>query len=290
MKEDQKKEFTGVWIPRKVIEDESLTMTEKIIYADIACFEICFKSNESIGERYKLKKSTVSKSISNLIEKGYLESNKKTGEYRQLMAIKDFRLFQKITRALPEKSQSLCQKNRTIDNNKKIIDNNSFSEASSEDNSNSISLEGRGGEAPIDIPPVPPTPQDVPFDNTPINLMPEPIFDSKTEIHKLIYGTPEKKPQKHIAIIGMFIMAKRYKIESKEMLATLIDGRNCKAAKALKAYTPKQIWDTMVYLQKNADFKWTIESVSKYINDLDNLTINKSQPKAFGEGLEIKPQ
>ena len=126
MKKEQKKEFTGVWIPRHIIEDDDLSMTERFIYSEIACFEVCFKSNERLGERYNLKKNTISIIVSKLIKKGYIVSNQKTGEYRQLVALKDkpnqTGCVIKIKEPLSEKSKSLCDKNQTIDNNKEYIE------------------------------------------------------------------------------------------------------------------------------------------------------------------------
>jgi predicted transcriptional regulator len=116
---EQKREFTGVWIPREIIEDETLTKSEMIIYAEIASFTECRKSNESLGSRWKLKKNTVSIIISSLIKKGFIQSNNKTGEYRKLYANQRGSL-KKIKEALSEKSKSLCDKNHTRDNN---IDN-----------------------------------------------------------------------------------------------------------------------------------------------------------------------
>lgn len=89
MEQEQKKEFTGVWIPKHIIEDVDISMTDKIIYAEIACFDICYKSNEKLGKRYGLKADTISKIVSRLIKKKYVKSNKKTGEYRKLKASYD---------------------------------------------------------------------------------------------------------------------------------------------------------------------------------------------------------
>jgi hypothetical protein len=87
---EQQKEFTGVWIPRHVIEDDELSMTDKIIYAEIACFEVCFKSNEKLGERYGLKANTISIIVSKLVNKGYVDNlGVSNGRNRHLIAKKD---------------------------------------------------------------------------------------------------------------------------------------------------------------------------------------------------------
>lgn len=128
----QKREFTGVWLPRHIVEDRDLSMTDKIIYAEIACFEVCYKSNEKLGERYDLKKGTIFKTISKLIKSGYIKSNQKTGDYRQLTASYDKPgdrgSSRKVVEPLVEKSYSLYDKNRTIEYS---IDNNKKGETSS---------------------------------------------------------------------------------------------------------------------------------------------------------------
>lgn len=53
--------------------------------------------------------------------------------------------------------------------------------------------------------------------------------------------------------------------------------RNCKAASLLRGYPIDRIKLTMEWLKSNADWKWTIESVGKYIDEnLDELN-NKGQ-------------
>ena len=126
---EQQKEFTGVWIPKIVIEDERLNKTDAIVYAEVACFDVCYKSNESLGKRWGLKKNTVSIAISKLKSLGYLFSNEKTGEYRQLSVIagnvNQRGSLRKIKEALSEKSKRLSQKNHTIEYNKENNKNKS---------------------------------------------------------------------------------------------------------------------------------------------------------------------
>jgi DNA-binding MarR family transcriptional regulator len=86
---EQKKEFTGIFIPKHIIEDEDLSMQEMIIYSEIACFNICYKTNEEIGLRWKLKERRIREIISRLKEKGYLEIINSDGRRRHMIAIKD---------------------------------------------------------------------------------------------------------------------------------------------------------------------------------------------------------
>ena len=87
--ENEKKDFTGVWIPKHIIEDKDLSMSEMIIYSEISCFEICYKPNKSLGERWGLKERRISEIISKLEKKGYIKRVSFDGRNRQLIAIKD---------------------------------------------------------------------------------------------------------------------------------------------------------------------------------------------------------
>lgn len=72
--------------------------------------------------------------------------------------------------------------------------------------------------------------------------------------------------QKHIQIIGLYALGKGIKFESKKQQQDFIK-RNLRSANQIKSYQIERIKDTMRYLIKNADFKWTIESVGKYIDE-----------------------
>jgi len=109
--------------------------------------------------------------------------------------------------------------------------------------------------------------------NNKINI--ENIKEQISETSSEIIPNLLNDKQKHIQIIGLFVKAKKIEFSSKEELATFIT-RNVRAARNLKPYEFNKIADTMKYLIDNADFKWTLESVGKYIDeDLDNL--NKSK-------------
>lgn len=117
--ENYKKEFTGVWIPKHVIEDQDLSMSAKIIYAEIACFNICYKSNESLGNRYNLKKNTISLIIKSLKDKGYVEELDFDGRKRSLKAKLDMvnqtLTSKKIKPSIRKKSTSEYEKNQHIE-------------------------------------------------------------------------------------------------------------------------------------------------------------------------------
>ena len=231
--QEQKKEFTGVWIPKHIIEDNDLSMTDKIIYSEIACFEKCFKSNEKLGERYSLKKNTISIIVSKLIKKGYLYSNQKTGEYRQLTALKDKpdqRACVKIIKEpLSEKSKSLCDNNQTIDNN---IDNNKKTSIA----------------------------------KTSFAVNPTKEFSYKEKIKTML-----KDKNKHIQLIAFYLVYKGIVFENEEQYKAGIK-RNLRPAMSLKGYELEKIKKTMYWLN-GTEIDWTIETVGRYINsNLNKLT------------------
>ena len=93
------------------------------------------------------------------------------------------------------------------------------------------------------------------------NVVPELVTDAK----------------KHIQIIGFYALAKKVEFTSKEHQSTFIK-RNLRAAQDLTAYDLERIKDVMRYLYQKADFKWTLESVGKYIDE-DLGQIEKKKEK-----------
>lgn len=99
--EQQKKEFTGVWIPKEVIDNPDLSLAEKILYAEIACFPVCYMLNSTFAERLGVSERTVSKTIRSLLEKGYVYLVKNDGRKRYIKAVRDFPVTE-ITEQVPQ--------------------------------------------------------------------------------------------------------------------------------------------------------------------------------------------
>ena len=129
------------------------------------------------------------------------------------------------------------------------------------------------------------------------NITYPPNFNSQEAIKKLI--SPHEnakgkmvKPQRHIAVIGLYVLAKKMEVISDEQLASIIK-RNVRAANLIKEYPFKRIIETMKFLVDKADFKWTLETVSKFIDeDLGKTNLNdlgkKSSGKVLGEDVMVK--
>jgi len=71
------KQFTGVWIPKAIYQDDKLTPTDKLILADI--FNLCaeggdyFKTNETIAKEVNISIPSVSRTIKKLINLNYIK-------------------------------------------------------------------------------------------------------------------------------------------------------------------------------------------------------------------------
>lgn len=94
---EEKREFTGVWIPKEVLDHPELTSLQKIMYADIASFPQCFMLNKTFAERYKISETSISKNISKLVELGLIEINAFDGRKRYMTAI-HISVMQRLTK------------------------------------------------------------------------------------------------------------------------------------------------------------------------------------------------
>jgi len=73
----ENRDFKGIWIPKDIWIDENLTWTEKLMLVEIDSLEKlgqCFATNEHFALFFKLSKDRISKIISLLTKKGYIES------------------------------------------------------------------------------------------------------------------------------------------------------------------------------------------------------------------------
>lgn len=82
------RDFKGVWIPREVWLDERLSMLDKGILAEVDSLDTtedgCFASNDYLAEFCQCSPTKISKSISKLIELGYLRVKSFDGRKRFL--------------------------------------------------------------------------------------------------------------------------------------------------------------------------------------------------------------
>ena len=88
MNKEQKREFTGVWIPKKIIEDKRLKPVDKILYAEIACFDVCYKKSSELMERCGIKKFAFNESCKRLVAYGYIKESRKFGKIHRNSTLK----------------------------------------------------------------------------------------------------------------------------------------------------------------------------------------------------------
>lgn len=87
---DQKREFKGIWIPSQIWLDERLNALDKIIFAEIDSYSNsdkgCFAGNDYLASFCQCSESKISKTISKLIELGYVERISFDGRQRVLQS------------------------------------------------------------------------------------------------------------------------------------------------------------------------------------------------------------
>jgi len=85
----------------------------------------------------------------------------------------------------------------------------------------------------------------------------------------------ENQPRRDLSIIALYWKFKKFNFTNKKQTEIEI-RRSLRAAKDLSPFEDEKIWKTMEWLSKNADFKWVLESVGKYITEnLLSLKIKK---------------
>lgn len=84
--DNPRKEYTGVWIPKSVMECRELSPIDKIVYGEIACFTKCYGSNKWLAERIGRSEVTASRSVNKLVRLGFIEHMGTNGNIRLLKA------------------------------------------------------------------------------------------------------------------------------------------------------------------------------------------------------------
>lgn len=118
-------------------------------------------------------------------------------------------------------------------------------------------------------------------------------YNKKDKKDKNSFSTPllqaapaEKEPytadtliadkKRHVQIIGLFARAKGITDSRAPNFWSSYIARNARAAKLLEPYETRRLIEVMKYLRDNADHKWTLETIGKYIDD-DLATIGKTK-------------
>ena len=85
---------------------------------------------------------------------------------------------------------------------------------------------------------------------------------------KIVKEIPDllKDKQKHVFVIGLYAKAKKVTFENVEQQQSFLK-RYLRPARDLIGYNTQKIIDTMKYLIDSADYKWTLETVGKFIDE-----------------------
>ncbi|MEW6606050.1 MAG: helix-turn-helix domain-containing protein [bacterium] len=86
-------------------------------------------------------------------------------------------------------------------------------------------------------------------------------FSFKEKLEKM-----KKDRNRHIQIIALYWQFKSYFFENKDQYQAAL-RRELRPARALVGYSDQTITEVMYWLEDNTDFKWTLETVHKYIDE-----------------------
>lgn len=96
--------------------------------------------------------------------------------------------------------------------------------------------------------------------------------DEVFNFKKYLEGMKADK-RRHIQIIALYWEYKGFKMQNKKQCSAAIK-RDLRPASCLCGYDNGKIVSVMDYLRDTISVKWTLETIHKYIDDLDRLTIN----------------
>lgn len=116
----EQRAFKGVWIPAEVWLSDELTIYEKAVYAEIDSLDgenHCWASNEYLAKFCKMSEVTISRSISKLIQLGFIEKLSFDGRQRVLAVNKNISQIRETY--LPDKSELSPSENLLLIENKK---------------------------------------------------------------------------------------------------------------------------------------------------------------------------
>lgn len=122
--DNPKKEYTGVWIPKAVMECKELTPTDKIVYGEIACFDRCYGSNKWLAERICKSEVTASRCVSKLVKLGFVRFDGVKGNVRFIKVYQRRQVTSSATRGVIIDDEAVLSSTTNIDKSiEKSIDN-----------------------------------------------------------------------------------------------------------------------------------------------------------------------
>lgn len=113
--DNPKKEYTGVWIPKAVMECKELTPTDKIVYGEIACFDRCYGSNKWLAERICKSEVTASRCVSKLVKLGFVRFDGVKGNVRFIKVYQRRQVASSTTKGVIMNDKAVLSSTTSID-------------------------------------------------------------------------------------------------------------------------------------------------------------------------------
>lgn len=113
--DNPKKEYTGVWIPKAVMECKELTPTDKIVYGEIACFDRCYGSNKWLAERICKSEVTASRCVSKLVKLGFVRFDGVKGNVRFIKVYQRRQVTSSTTKGVIMNDKAVLSSTTNID-------------------------------------------------------------------------------------------------------------------------------------------------------------------------------
>ncbi|HPC31311.1 MAG TPA: helix-turn-helix domain-containing protein [Candidatus Paceibacterota bacterium] len=231
------------WVSYEVLEDEDLTSSDKVVYMVLSRFadnetQECYPSFGKIRKLSGLTDTTISTSIKHLEEKEYIEVSRNAGKVNmyQLNEPPKKLDYSKRIGTTTQKEEKLPPKNNST--------NNTNSNNTNINNTQSCDKSREGTKS---------------------KLKEELPFSCEQELNKLV-----DSPRRDLHIIGIYWKYKNFKFENRKQFEVSLK-RELKPVQNLIPYQDDRIFEVIDYLDEK-NFKWTLETVFKYINeDLDEL-------------------
>ena len=249
----KKRKFEGVWIKKDVWQSKDLTLQEKVLIVEIDSLDNengCFASNEYLAKFFSISMSRVSKIISQLKKKGYVEEIGFDGRFRSLRSLLDEKISESESDSLPRRKQlsrvvDSCDHNSIVNNKVNITDKSVQSLPSSDQ----LVLEEK---KPL-----------VKKKSPPKNKVSDSglVFEQDIEITKWV-----KCGRKNLNILALYINKKETVIDNASVLKA-IKGRFIKDATNLIGYDIDDIEGCMNWLnEQKLNYDWKLGSVGKQID------------------------
>ena len=126
--EKQERQVKGIWIPIEIWRDKNLSWNEKILFLEIDSYtsneKDCFISNEYISNLLGINVTNASKTLSSLIEKGYVVKTRFDGRRRFIKS------------ALSYSTTLNCQKQQPYNDWQELINNNNITNTNTNNKEN----------------------------------------------------------------------------------------------------------------------------------------------------------